>query len=253
MSRAYSADLAYIHHEGFSNFIRQSTPHLLKLLSRPAINKSQDAARKQLVVDLGCGSGVWARELVRAGYDVLGIDVSDSMIRLARKNAPGARFVKGSFLKFQLPPCHAVTALGEVINYLFDPGGDAPQLGRFFARVHAALRPGGVFIVDVASPGRGGPTGRREGFSLGRDWAIVFRAEEDRRKLKLRRTITSFRRVGKLYRRTNEIHEQKLYAAGKITGQLREAGFRVQRLPGYGSSRFPEGLASFLATKRTGV
>lgn len=253
MSRAYSADLAYIHHEGYSDFIRQATPHLLKLLSRPATNKGQSFVQKRLVVDLGCGSGVWARELLRAGFDVLGIDVSDAMIRLARKNAPGARFIRRSFRNFRLPPCYAVTALGEVINYLFDPGVDRNEVRRFFARVGAALRPGGFFILDVAGPGRGGPTGRREGFSIGRDWAIVFRAEEDRRRWKLTRTITSFRKVGKLYRRTDEIHEQRLYTAKEITGQLRWAGFQVQRLPGYGGSRFPEGLAGFIATKRKGT
>jgi SAM-dependent methyltransferase len=221
----------------------------LKLLNKATSTIGRSAAKKHLVVDLGCGSGVWARELVHAGYDVLGVDISAPMIRLARKNAPGARFVKRSFREMQLPHCDAVTALGEVINYLFDPGVNADQLDGFFARVHAALRPDGVFIFDVAGPGRGGRTGRREGGSIGTDWAILFRVEEDKRREKLTRTIASFRRVGKVYRRTTEIHAQRLYTADKIADQLRAAGFRVRRLHGYGPSTFPRGLSGFLATK----
>jgi SAM-dependent methyltransferase len=246
MSRAYSADLAYIHHEGFSSSIRQAAPHLLKLLNR---SRSTSVAKEHLVVDLGCGSGVWARELVRAGYDVLGIDISATMIRLARKNAPSARFVHGSFRNMPLLQCDAVTALGEVVNYTFDPRVTGDELLQFFHRVHAALRPQGVFLLDVAGPGRAGPIGLREGYSLGSDWAILFGVEEDKKREKLTRTITSFRKVGKLYRRTDEIHKQRLYTAAKITGQLRAAGFRVQQLPGYGPLSFPDGLMGFLATK----
>ena len=45
-----------------------------------------------LVVDLGCGSGRFAAALGEAGYQVLGVDLSPAMIRLAKKRAPGARF-----------------------------------------------------------------------------------------------------------------------------------------------------------------
>jgi SAM-dependent methyltransferase len=249
MSRAYSADLAYIHHKGFSTWILQAAPYLLKLIHKATGTISGSARQKQFVIDLGCGSGVWAHELVRAGYDVLGVDISPTMIRFARKNASGARFVHGSFRDMPLPQCDAVTALGEVVNYTFDPGVTGDELLQFFHRVHAALRSPGVFLLDVAGPGRAGPTGRRTGFSRGSDWAILFGVEEDKRREKLTRMITTFRRVGKLYRRTNEMHEQRLYTAAKITGQLRAAGFRVQRLPGYGPSSFPEGLMGFLATK----
>jgi SAM-dependent methyltransferase len=249
MSRHYSEDLAYIHHEGFSTSIRQATPYLLRLLNKARRNASYSKGEKPLVVDLGCGSGVWARELVQAGYDVVAVDISDAMIRLARKNVSGARFVQGSFLDTEFPQCDAVTALGEVVNYAFDARVKGPELLRFFRRVYAALRPGGVFVLDVAGPGRAGPRGRREGGSVGPDWAIFFRVDEDRSNQKLTRTITSFRSAGKLYRRTNEIHEQRLYRPVAITRHLQKAGFRVERMPEYGRSGFPPGLAGFVATK----
>src|SRR5262245_10750186 len=49
----YGADLAYIHHAGFADFAVNAAPWLRAELTRGGI-------RKGLVVDLGCGSGVWA-------------------------------------------------------------------------------------------------------------------------------------------------------------------------------------------------
>src|SRR5262245_34869396 len=69
MTAAYREDLAYIHDVGHGDFARDAAPGLLALLRRQGI-------REGLVVDLGCGSGIWAEILVREGYRVLGIDLS---------------------------------------------------------------------------------------------------------------------------------------------------------------------------------
>ncbi|HEY1905667.1 MAG TPA: methyltransferase domain-containing protein [Myxococcaceae bacterium] len=42
--------------------------------------------------DVGCASGLPARTLLKAGFDVVGVDASPAMIALARVHAPGARF-----------------------------------------------------------------------------------------------------------------------------------------------------------------
>src|SRR5215469_14060460 len=110
----YTEDLAYIHDTGYGDFARTAAPALLESLRARGITSG-------LVVDLGCGSGIWAQALVAAGYDVLGIDISPAMIRLARRKAPGAKFRTASLLSAELPPCAAVTAIGECVNYAFDP------------------------------------------------------------------------------------------------------------------------------------
>ena len=109
----YSDDLAYVHDVGFSAYAVDAGPGLLEILR----SRGVDAG---LIVDLGCGSGIWAARLVAEGYRVLGIDISAPMIRIARRNAPGARFQVGSLLTCELPPCDAVTSIGECVNYTFD-------------------------------------------------------------------------------------------------------------------------------------
>lgn len=195
--QGYENDLAYIHDAGFGDFARNAAPGLVTVLRRAGI-------RSGLIVDLGCGSGIWAAELTRRGYDVLGIDISRSMIALAKKRVPTAQFVNASFWKAKLPPCDAVTALGECFNYTFDRPNSLKALERLFRRVHQALRPGGVFIFDIAEPGRA----LRRAHALGKDWAIFFEAEAGRNFL-IRR-MTTFRQVGRSYRRSQETHRLRL-------------------------------------------
>jgi SAM-dependent methyltransferase len=238
----YKEDLAYIHDVGFGDFAKQAAPGLLEILRRNGIADG-------LVIDLGCGSGIWAHELVEAGYEVLGVDVSAAMLKLARKRAPQARFVKKSFLEMQLPPCAAVTAIGECFNYLFDKNNNRKALLRFFSRVHQALISGGVFIFDVVERGLVSGSQPRLHHSLGKDWAILLQVEEDSRKHILTRRMTTFCRLGKLYRRDEEIHRCRLHKGSELAGELRRLGFKVRRLRGYGAFRLYKNRVGFVARK----
>lgn len=202
-----------------------------------------------LVIDLGCGSGVLSKEVADAGYDVLGIDISPTMIALARERVRGGRFEVTSLLTADLPPCVAVCAVGECVNYLFDPGNAGRALPRLFRRIHDALRPGGLFLFDVAGPGRAPGPGHYRNYTEGDGWAVLVTGEEDRRRGILTRWITTFRQVGELYRRDHEVHRLRLLPRAEVLAQLRAVGFRLRTLAGYGPQRFGRGHFGFLARK----
>lgn len=230
----YRADLAYIHHAGFSEFAESASKGLLEILRKNGVNDG-------LVVDAGCGTGVLARELTRAGYDVLGIDASPSMIEIARCVAPAARFEVASLVSAELPPCVAITAVGEVLNY-----GGLDAVRAFFARAAAALRAGGVLIFDVAE--RGSYPAYDERRAGGGDWSVIVVKESDG--TRVRRRISTFRQVGGEVRRDEELHEIELFERGQILTLLRDAGFRVRVRRSYGTRRLPKGHAVYVAVKR---
>jgi SAM-dependent methyltransferase len=236
----YEEDLAYIHDAGFGRFARGSAPGLLKLLHRQGISSG-------LVIDLGCGSGIWARELVDHGYRVLGIDLSPSMIKLARRRVPEAAFQVNSFVDFPMPACQAVTALGEVLNYLFDSKHTQGTLRQLFKNVFDALVPGGLFIFDVAEPGR--CKGLTRSFSEGPDWACLVEYYQDPDKHLLTRKIVSFRKVRDTYRRREETHVQQLYPAAALAKTLRTIGFRARQTRRYGDYRLGPRVAALIARK----
>lgn len=238
--KAYNEDLAYVHDVGFGDFARSAGPGIMRLLPPP----TSDA---KLVVDLGCGSGIWAEQLVPAGYKVLGFDLSPAMVRIARRRAPGADFRVMSYMDAELPPCIAVTALGECFNYLFDSRNSQAALNSLLRRIYAALRPGGVLVFDIAEPGR--TQGRRLYHKLGDDWAVLVEYDERPGESLLSRSITTFRKVGSGYRRSHEVHVQRLYRVGDIVRQLREIGFSVRVMRVYGEYRLAPSVASFVARK----
>jgi SAM-dependent methyltransferase len=239
-SKIYKRDLAYVHNVGFGTFAERSAPGVLHILRQGGISSG-------LVLDLGCGGGLWARHLAGAGYQVLGLDLSPDMIALARKRVPEGTFRTGSFLDGDFPDCTAITALGECLNYLFDKRNDRSSLCRLFRRAFRALRPGGLLVFDVAEPGRA--RGATRSFWEGPDWACLTKYLRDERRHLLTRQMTTFRKVGRHYRRAEETHVQRLYRASQLAGDLREIGFRVRTVRGYGDHRFAKAHAGLIARK----
>lgn len=241
-ARAYRPDLAAIHDAGFGQLAQSAAEVLLGELRRRGL-------RRGLVVDLGCGSGALAERLTAAGYDALGIDISAAMVALARRRVPRAHFRVGSLLSADIPPCVAVTAVGECFNYLFDQATTKRRLLGLFRRVYDALDPSGLLLFDVAEAGRVPGTGPHRAFTAGEGWVVLLDAEEDRRRGLLTRHITTFRQVGRLYRRDDEVHRLRLLSRTELAAQLREIGFRVRYLYGYGSLAFGRGHAGLLARR----
>jgi SAM-dependent methyltransferase len=239
---AYQADLARAHHEGFGALARSAAATLLRELEAAGTARG-------LVVDLGSGSGILARIVTDAGYEVLGFDLSEAMVRLAASHAPRARFERAAVLDADIPPCVAVTAIGEVLNYAFDARTGVDWLVPLFRRMAGSLlRPGGILLFDVAGPGRGGPDRRRESFAEGDDWRIRSVAQEDAEGAALVRSITLLIRAGDAYRRHDERHELRLYRPGDVESALTTAGFgAIRTLDRYGDFELPSGLTGFLA------
>ena len=200
----YRKDLAYIHHHGFSEFAESAAAGLLEILRKSGI-------REGTVVDMGCGSGILARELIRAGFIVHGFDASPSMIALARKTAPDATFRVAAFERAAIPSCHAIVAMGEVLNY-----GTFAGVRAFVQRASKALPAGGLLLFDVAE--RNGYPPRDERHDEGDDW-VVFTVKE-RDGTHLRRRIITFRPEGQTMRRGEEVHTLELYDRAELTALL---------------------------------
>jgi SAM-dependent methyltransferase len=237
----YGRDLAHTHDEGYDDVARAGAATLVRALR-------EAGHRAGLVVDLGAGSGIAARAIGDAGYDVLGVDLSPAFVALARERAPSARFVEGSLWDAELPPCVAVASFGECVSYAADPRAGRAELARLFARAHAALRPGGVLVLDLMTPS--GDPGPHVGWREGADWIVCFAAEEDAGRRTLERRIVVFRRDGDAYRRSDETHSVVLYDPDEVLADLAAAGLEAERLPGYGPELpFRPGVAGFLARK----
>jgi SAM-dependent methyltransferase len=242
MTQWYKEDLAYIHDVGHSDYALKSAPGILNILA-------QNQLQEGLIVDLGCGSGLSALEFTKAGYRVLGVDISESLIVIARNRVPDGEFRVESLFKTDIPPCNAVTSIGECLNYLFDADNDRQNLVQFFRRIYGALTEGGVFIFDIAEPGQIVAGNTTKGFTEGKDWIVLVEKEENQENETLIRRIITLRKVGETYRRDDEIHCLRLYKAKDIAEALDRVGFQVQIIGSYGEYKLPKAHAAFIARK----
>jgi SAM-dependent methyltransferase len=225
----YSADLAFVHDAGFGELAAHTAPEIVHVLHAHGIRDGR-------IVELGCGSGITARHLAAAGFEVLGIDASPAMIELARANAPRAQFRVASIETADVPVCRAVVAIGEVVSYV--PGG-LPALRRMFARIHGALAPGGLLLFDFIDSAAARTY--RAKSSGGVDWALVSSARFDKSRRVLTRRIIVVRRLRRRLRRADETHRVRVYRRAEMRCGLVDAGFSVRLQRSYGTYRLPAG------------
>lgn len=99
-------------------------------------------------LDLACGTGGFTRELLRAGFQVQGLDGSPDMLEVARQRLPaGVTLSVGDLRTFDLGPDRfdLVTCVFDSLNNLLT----AEELGAALSRARAHLRPGGLLACDL--------------------------------------------------------------------------------------------------------
>ena len=238
----YREAIAYVHHVGFDFHSKNVHTALFDFLD-PSLEAGD------LVVELGCGTGLLAGPILEYGYSYIGIDLSKEMLAIARRLNPKATFVRTSVYQYKLPNSGAVIAFGEIFNYCFDRTVTLARLKKIFKAIYSSLKPGGSFIFDCAGPGRGNFEENRQRNFSGDDWALMLTTSEDKNKQMLTRAMESFVKRGANYQRDKETHQLRLFSRTNIKELLREAGFLVKIKSGIGTDDFPQGLFAVVASK----
>lgn len=125
--------------------------HFLALLPPPAPNGTS------AILDAGCGTGIpIVRRIVESRRKVIGVDISEDMLSLARANlhaelaAGMVEFVRADMSSYQLPEeVREVGVEGVVVMLsLFEPSREM-QEAILREKVPEWLKPGGVLLLGV--------------------------------------------------------------------------------------------------------
>jgi SAM-dependent methyltransferase len=132
------------------------------------------------VLDIGCGSGIWATKLARRGWEVTGVDnvprALDRARERAREEGVDVRFVEADVTAM------GPSEVGSGFQVMFDFGcfhdelTDAQRAAEGRA-VSVVAAPGATLLLWTFSPGRRGPLPRgasRAGIEAAfPDWTVI--------------------------------------------------------------------------------
>ncbi|MEK6938949.1 MAG: methyltransferase domain-containing protein [Nanoarchaeota archaeon] len=102
--------------------------------------------KNKKLLDVGCGPGIHIKKYVKRGAKCTGIDLSNEMIKLAKKYCPSADFKKGSIydLKFDDDFFDIITS-----SFVLD---HVKELNRGIKEVKRVLKTKGLFIFSIPHP-----------------------------------------------------------------------------------------------------
>ena len=194
------------------------------------------------LLDLACGTGTMTEIFARRGYTVTGVDRSPEMLAQAQRklsalDAPPLLLCQPMPHLRLLEPVDAAICCLDSINYLTCPR----DVQRTFARLHAAIAPGGALVFDVHTAAK---MEKLDGAVLLDEREDVFCLWRTRYRAKARMLdyeVDLFRqRKDGAWTRDFEEHHQRAYAADELTAWLAAAGFAAIRTHGDGKLRRPD-------------
>jgi demethylmenaquinone methyltransferase/2-methoxy-6-polyprenyl-1,4-benzoquinol methylase len=96
------------------------------------------------VLELACGPGTWTGLLARTATTLTAVDSSPEMLALAKRRAPGARFIEADLFAWEPDRRYDAVFFGFFLSHVPEERFDD-----FWARVGRALKPGGrVLFAD---------------------------------------------------------------------------------------------------------
>jgi ubiquinone/menaquinone biosynthesis C-methylase UbiE len=210
------------------------------------------------LLDVACGEGTFANHSARQGWAVTGIDQSDEMLDLARKQS-GKSSSDVKFLKVdmrELEFCDEfdlATCLFDTVNYMLEE----IDLKLTFSSVNRALKPSGWFIFDMNTIYGLSTRWTAQSNSVPidtEDLIAIHRPVFDFEKQLASMHITGFIRQNKYWERLDEIHQERGYPIESIKTLLEEIGFQVVdclgKIEDFSPPKVDSGRVWFIARKK---
>lgn len=203
-------------------------------VSRPE-RDAQDclAAERNLVVDLGCGTGTLTELLYQRGYDMIGVDNSEAMLNIAmEKKAKSGNEIL--YLLQDMRELDLYCTVGTVysvcdsLNYML---GET-ELLQVFSLVCNYLYPGGIFLFDFNTEykyreviGNTTIAENREDCSF--IWENYYDPEEKMNEYDLTVFVKTQDGSEELFRRFTETHLQRGYTKEQMCCLVKQAGMEI--------------------------
>ncbi|WP_017472636.1 class I SAM-dependent DNA methyltransferase [Amphibacillus jilinensis] len=220
--------MAYQQMANLYDFLMKDAPYDDWVAFTEIILKQEPKRGNVKVLDLGCGTGQITCRLANQGYDMTGVDLSESMLAEASERAIREQlkinWLKQDILNLEgLYDYDCVISYCDVINYIVEHD----QLKRAFLGVFQSLREGGLFIFDVHSMAHVRNRMIDQVFSeIYDDLAYIWFCRQGKRTGEMHHELTFFVEKNGVYQRFDEEHHQRTFLSDDFISLLNDAGFK---------------------------
>lgn len=184
----------------------------------------------ETVIDLGCGTGNISIPLAKAGYSVMGVDISEEMLAEAQRKALvqglSIPFFCQDMVEMELPyHVDCVLSLCDSLNYLTEDG----ELSAAFSAVREHLNPKGLFLFDMNTKYKFQVFGDKTYAAMTEDAAYFWENSFDKED-QINEYYVSFfirQKNKETYERLEEYHYERAYSLEEVKSCLEENGFNL--------------------------
>lgn len=200
-------------------------------VSKPGRNAENPLdAERNLVLDLGCGTGTLTELMYEKGYDMIGVDNSDSMLSIAMEKKEQSK-AEILYLLQDMRELELYCTVGTVVsvcdslNYILEE----EELEEVFSLVNNYLFPGGIFIFDFNTDYKyreiiGDTTIAENREDCSFIWENYYDTEGELNEY----DVTIFlKEEGELFRRFTETHVQRGYRPDRMKALVEQAGMSL--------------------------
>lgn len=193
----------------------EKLPH--KFVEKPAMSKLLPDLRNKRVLLLGCGTGEESQLLAEYGAaDMVGIDLSQESVRLAKESYPNITFVVGDMHQLDFDD----NSFDFVYSSLTIHYSSQPDV--VYKEIFRILKPGGTLQFSVGHPVRWAS----ERLEINGVVTKLLGYSENEEKRRLYGTYSSFKEYAETFK-DGEILKFWIAPPSMHFRLLREAGFRV--------------------------
>lgn len=188
-------------------------------------------SERDLVLDLGCGTGTLTELLYQKGYDMIGVDNSQEMLNIAiskrESSGSGILYLCQDMRELELySTIGTVVSVCDSVNYLLEDH----EVEETFRLVNNYLYPGGLFIFDFNTVYKyqqviGDTTIAENREECSFIWENYYHHKERINEYDL--TIFAKEGGSDLFRRFTETHFQRGYTLKEMLGFVKRAGMEV--------------------------
>jgi SAM-dependent methyltransferase len=96
------------------------------------------------VLEIGCGNGRDAKEILKHSSQYLGIDISSELVKIARKNTPNGHFEVYDIESYEFPK-----NIDIIFSFASLLHTDKENMGTILNKAYEALSTGGIFFISL--------------------------------------------------------------------------------------------------------